>query len=81
MFTPGPVILVYTFIGGGLVFAMFGVHSGATVIVFALLYGPCNAACAFLDPYLHGGSSEYALGQSMFPTAIASFMRTVHEFG
>ena len=42
---PLTVLVVYTFIGGGIIFAMLGAHNGAGVVIFAVIYGPCNAAC------------------------------------
>ncbi|EIN09537.1 MFS general substrate transporter [Punctularia strigosozonata HHB-11173 SS5] len=38
------VMLPYTIVGGGLIFAMFGATNTAGLVVFAVLYGPCGGA-------------------------------------
>lgn len=40
------VMLVYTIVGGGLIFMMPAADSVGVFIAFTLLYGPCGGVCA-----------------------------------
>ena len=44
------VLLTFTVISGGLMFAMFGATSNGAIIVFAILYGFFSGACKLPHP-------------------------------
>ena len=44
-------MLVYTIVGGGLIFMMPAASSVGVFIAFTLLYGPCGGVCMLLIAY------------------------------